>query len=108
MINKRSFIAFSLLLCITLKADYNLDYKIILSPEQLKDHYTLSSDIKEVSTLARTSISILDLNILLSYFPPSSFECNNNSLLYKLPYTPFKCEENGYTETNNYIISKIQ
>ena len=54
-----------------LYADYNLDYKIILDSEDYRDHYRLTTNIDDVIYVARTKISVLDLNILLSYYVDS-------------------------------------
>ena len=51
-----------------LYADYNLDYKIILDSEDYRDYYRLTTNIDDVIYVARTKISVLDLNILLSYY----------------------------------------
>jgi len=49
-------------------ADYNLDYKIILDSEDYRDNYKLTTNTNDLIYISRTKISILDLNILLSYY----------------------------------------
>ena len=62
-------------------ADYNLDYKIILDSEDYRDHYELTTNTNDLIYISRTKISILDLNILLSYYIGSKNK--HDKLCYK-------------------------
>lgn len=73
-----------------IKANYDIDYKIILDIDNINSNYQLSPDVKEIYNIARTRISILDLNILLSYYPNFS-----------------KSKEKGYKKTGSFILKEV-
>ena len=72
------------------RADYDIDYKIILDIDNINANYQLSPDVSEIYYIARTRITILDLNILRSYFPDFS-----------------KSKEKGYKKTGSFILKEI-
>ena len=71
------------------KADYDIDYKIILDIDNINANYQLSPDVSEIYYIARTRITILDLNILRSYYPNFS-----------------KSKEDGYKKTGSFILKE--
>ena len=67
-------IIYSLLIFINVdvKANYDIDYKIILDIDNINANYQLSPDVRDIYYIARTRVTILDLNIVRSYYPDFS------------------------------------
>ncbi len=71
-------------------ANYDIDYKIILDIDNINSNYQLSPDVNDVYNVSRTRITILDLNIILSYYQNFS-----------------KSKEKGYKKTGSFILKDI-
>ena len=106
MINKIIFrnmlLGFFIFIHGALYADYNLDYKIILDSEDYRDHYRLTTNIDDVIYVARTKISVLDLNILLSYYVDSKE--SSDKACYKLILKDLLNTGNPINSLKNIII----
>ncbi len=85
-------IIYSLLIFINVdvKANYDIDYKIILDIDNINANYQLSPDVSDIYYIARTRITILDLNIVRSYYPDFS-----------------KSKDKGYKKTGSFILKEI-
>jgi len=81
IINKSLFIIILIFINNSVSADYNLDYKIILDSEDYRDNYKLTTSTNDLIYISRTKISLLDLNILLSYYIGSKDQ--NDKSCYK-------------------------
>ena len=71
-------------------ANYDIDYKIILDIDNINSNYQLSPDVNDIYNVSRTRITILDLNIIRSYYQNFS-----------------KSKEKGYKKTGSFILKDI-